>query len=230
MPLLASQLTTVHPSGQEGHYANVAEHGKKGRPREQRIEVVAIGTSTGGPAALHVILSRLPHNLAAGVLIVQHMPSGFTGLLAKRLNEVSPLEVKEAEGGEVIRPGLVLLAPAGQQMLVKMRQGQPRVLLTSESPFPTPFHPSFDALLFTLAPIYGSRCLAVILTGMGQDGVRGLKALKAAGGFVLAQDQATSVVYGMPRAAVEAGVVDRVLPLEEIPWAIVELVGLKEVP
>lgn len=220
----------MYPPGQEGRCTNVAGHGEGERPWERKVEVVAIGTSTGGPAALQVILSRLPRNLAAGVLIVQHMPSGFTSFLARRLNEVSPLEVKEAEGGEIIRPGLVLLAPAGQQMLVELRQGQPCVLLTSESPLPTPFHPSFDALLFTLAPIYGSRCLAVVLTGMGQDGVRGLKALKAAGGFVLAQDQATSVVYGMPRAAVEAGVVDKVLPLEEIPRAIVELVGLKELP
>lgn len=216
MPLPASQFP-MSPSAQEGH------------PRE-RVEVVAIGTSTGGPAALQVILSRLPRDLGAGVLIVQHMPSGFTGMLAKRLNEVSPLEVKEAEGGEVIRPGLVLLAPAGQQMLVERREGQPRIVLTSEPPFPTPFRPSFDVLLFSLTPIYGSRCLAVVLTGMGQDGVRGLKALKEAGGQVIAQDEATSVVYGMPRAAVEAGVVDKVLPLEEIPRAIVELVGLGEIP
>ncbi|BCV20772.1 protein-glutamate methylesterase/protein-glutamine glutaminase [Moorella sp. Hama-1] len=187
--------------------------------------VVAIGTSTGGPAALRQVLAALPGDLPAGVVIAQHMPPGFTGPLARRLNELSPLEVREAKEGDVVRAGLALIAPAGRQMFLERRAGTVQVRLADDAGFATLFKPSADALFLSVARAYGPRSLAVILTGMGNDGLQGLRAIKDHGGLVIAQDEGTSVVYGMPRAAVEAGLADRVLPLEAIAPAIVALVG-----
>ncbi|MGI9862433.1 chemotaxis response regulator protein-glutamate methylesterase [Moorella naiadis] len=186
--------------------------------------IIAIGASTGGPAALRQVLASLPGDLPAGVVIVQHMPPGFTGPLARRLNELSPLEVREAQEGDVVRAGLVLIAPAGRQMLLERRAGAVKVHLADDAGFATLFKPAADALFLSVARAYGSRSLGVILTGMGNDGLRGLRAIKDGGGQVIAQDEATSVVYGMPRAAVEAGLADRVLPLPEIAPAMVTLV------
>lgn len=201
--------------------------GGAGRPAGRRhgIEVVAIGTSTGGPAALRQILTALPGSLPAGIVIVQHMPAGFTGPLARRLDELAALEVREAAAGDVPRPGLALLAPSGRQMLLERRGGILQVNLAAEAGITTLFKPSVDALFLTVAKECGPRSLGVILTGMGNDGLRGLRAIKEQGGTVIAQDEATSVVYGMPRAAVEAGLADLVLPLEEIAPAIVALVN-----
>ncbi|MDN5326571.1 MAG: two-component system, chemotaxis family, protein-glutamate methylesterase/glutaminase [Moorella sp. (in: firmicutes)] len=192
--------------------------------RRPGIEVVAIGTSTGGPAALRQVLTALPGNLPAGIVIVQHMPAGFTGPLARRLDELAALEVREAAAGDILRPGLALLAPAGRQMLLERHGGAVQVHLAAEAGITTLFKPSVDALFLTVAREYGPRSLGVILTGMGNDGLRGLRAIKEQGGTVIAQDEATSVVYGMPRAAVEAGLADLVLPLEDIAPAIVALV------
>lgn len=192
--------------------------------RRPGIEVVAIGTSTGGPAALRQVLTALPGSLPAGIVIVQHMPAGFTGPLARRLDELAALEVREAAAGDILRPGLALLAPAGRQMLLERHGGAVQVHLAAEAGITTLFKPSVDALFLTVAREYGPRSLGVILTGMGNDGLRGLRAIKEQGGTVIAQDEATSVVYGMPRAAVEAGLADLVLPLEDIAPAIVALV------
>ncbi|WP_258360085.1 protein-glutamate methylesterase/protein-glutamine glutaminase [Moorella sulfitireducens] len=189
------------------------------------VEVVAIGTSTGGPAALQQVLTALPADLPAGVVVVQHMPPGFTGPLARRLNELAALEIREAADGDIIRPGMALIAPAGKQMLLERHGGNVQVLLAEEAGIPTLFKPSVDVLFLSVARIYGYRSLGVILTGMGNDGVRGLKAIKEQGGRVLAQDEDTSIVYGMPRAAVEAGLADQILPLPAIAAAIVSLVA-----
>ncbi|MDN5346727.1 MAG: two-component system, chemotaxis family, protein-glutamate methylesterase/glutaminase [Clostridia bacterium] len=193
--------------------------------RPGRVEIVGIGTSTGGPSALQRVLTGLPGNLPAGVVIVQHMPPGFTGPLARRLNELSALEVREAGEGDVVRPGLALIAPAGRQMLLERRAGRVEVRLADEGGVPTPFKPSVDVLFLSVAREYGAGSLGVILTGMGNDGVRGLKAIKGRGGQVLAQDEASSIVYGMPRAAVEAGVVDKIVPLSQMASEIVAAVG-----
>ncbi|KYH32700.1 protein-glutamate methylesterase/protein-glutamine glutaminase [Neomoorella mulderi] len=194
-------------------------------PRQGQIEVVAIGTSTGGPAALQQVLTALPGDLPAGIVIVQHMPPGFTGPLARRLNELAALEIREAVAGDVVRPGLALIAPAGKQMLLERHAGSVQVQLAAEAEVPTLFKPSVDVLMLSVARVYGPRSLGVILTGMGNDGVRGLKAIKERGGQVLAQDEGTCIVYGMPRAAVEAGLADQVLPLPAIAGAIVSLVA-----
>lgn len=193
--------------------------------RPGRLEIVAIGTSTGGPSALSSVIPALPGNLPAGVVVVQHMPPGFTGPLARRLNELAPLEVREATADDVIKPGLVLIAPAGKQMLLKRRADRVQVRLTDEAGISTLFKPSVDVLLLSVAKEYEARSLGVILTGMGNDGVRGLRAIKERGGRVLAQDENSSIVFGMPKAAIEAGVTDKIVTLSQMAAEIVAVVG-----
>jgi two-component system chemotaxis response regulator CheB len=180
-------------------------------PHPRRVEAVAIGTSTGGPTALQAIIPRLPENLRAPILVVQHMPIGFTRSLAERLNARSLVSVHEAEDGEVVIPGKVYIAPAGRHMKVK-RRGTVRVYL-DEEPRSALHRPSVDALMSAVAHAYGPRAMGVVLTGMGSDGVEGLKAIRSAGGVTLAESEESCVIYGMPKAAVEAKVVDRTIPL-----------------
>ncbi|SMB82875.1 two-component system, chemotaxis family, response regulator CheB [Desulfonispora thiosulfatigenes DSM 11270] len=183
---------------------------------KNKIEVVAIGTSTGGPPALQKLLLSLPKNFPVGIVIVQHMPKGFTGPLATRLNKLCEIDIKEAEEGDKIAPGKVLIAPAGYQIDFKRTGKEVIVNLKTVAPIQTRFKPSVDVMLLSLKKVYGGNCLGVILTGMGSDGTIGLTELKKLGATVLAQDEASSVVYGMPKSAVEAGVVDKILPLSQI--------------
>lgn len=180
-------------------------------PHPRRVEAVAIGTSTGGPTALQAIIPRLPENIRAPILVVQHMPIGFTRSLAERLNARSLVSVHEAEDGEVVVPGKVYIAPAGRHMKVR-RRGTVRVYLDDE-PRSALHRPSVDALMSAVAHAYGPRAMGVVLTGMGSDGVEGLKAIRGAGGVTLAESEESCVIYGMPKAAVEAKVVDRTIPL-----------------
>jgi two-component system chemotaxis response regulator CheB len=176
-------------------------------------EVVVIGTSTGGPPALQRIIPRLPAPFGATILVVQHMPVGFTRPLAERLDQRSVLPVREAEDGETLVPGLVLVAPAGRHMKVRRRGGQaPRVWLDDE-PRSALHRPSVDVLMSAVARAYGARVLGIVLTGMGTDGVEGLRAIREAGGRTLAESEETCVIYGMPKAALEAGVAERAVPL-----------------
>ncbi len=180
-------------------------------PHAQRVATVATGTSTGGPTALQAIIPRLPENLAAAILVVQHMPVGFTRSLAERLNARSLVSVHEAEDGEVITAGKVYIAPAGKHMKVR-RRGTERIWLDDE-PRSALHRPSVDALMSSVAHAYGARAMGVVLTGMGSDGVEGLRAIQGAGGVTLAESEETCVIYGMPKAAVEAGVVHKSVPL-----------------
>ena len=182
------------------------------QPTVRRVEAVAIGTSTGGPPALQAIIPRLPEGLDSAILVVQHMPVGFTRSLAERLDARSALRVREAEDGETVTPGQVLIAPAGRHMKVRHRGGAVKVWLDDE-PRSALHRPSADVLMASVARTYGTRALGVILTGMGSDGVEGLRAIRAAGGSTMAEAEETCVIYGMPKAAVEAGVVDRSVPL-----------------
>jgi two-component system, chemotaxis family, protein-glutamate methylesterase/glutaminase len=176
------------------------------------MEAVVIGTSTGGPPALQVIIPSLPADLNLAILIVQHMPLGFTRSLAQRLASKSQLPVREAEDEELVKPRTVLIAPAGKHMRLRRRGSVIRVLLDDE-PRDALHRPSVDVLMTSVAKAYGSRVLGLVLTGMGADGVEGLRAIRAAGGQTVAESEETCVIYGMPKAAVEAGVVDRVVPL-----------------
>jgi len=185
---------------------------------------VAIGTSTGGPVALSRIVPLLPQAFSTPIVIVQHMPPGFTRPLADRLNQSSKIAVAEGEEGMVLRKGQVIIAPAGRQLVLRRAYGSDDVEVQLRADDGHSLHvPSVDVMTASVAEIYGAATLAAILTGMGQDGIIGLRKVKDCGGFVIGQDAATSVVYGMPRAAAQAGLVDRVLPLEEIAPALCEL-------
>jgi two-component system chemotaxis response regulator CheB len=192
-------------------------------PHEPRAEVVVIGTSTGGPPALQAIIPRLPGGLSSAVLVVQHMPLGFTRSLAERLDAKSELRVREAGDGQPVQPGQVLIAPAGLHMKVRKRGGGVKVWL-DEEPRAALHRPSADILMSSVAKAYGSRALGIVLTGMGADGVEGLRSIRQAGGRTLAESEESCVIYGMPKAAVEAGVVDRSVPLGRIADEIVSAV------
>jgi two-component system chemotaxis response regulator CheB len=194
------------------------------RPRTGRrnYECVAVGTSTGGPVALAHVIPRLPLSFPAPILIVQHMPVGFTRPLADRLNAQSKLRVVEASDGMILEAGTALVVPSGRQVRLRRSLGEVELSLVSDDGHSLHV-PSVDVLDEQVADMYGPLAIGVILTGMGQDGLKGLRKLKTRGGYVVGQDEATCVVYGMPRAAALAGLVDRVAPLDEIPQVLSEL-------
>jgi two-component system chemotaxis response regulator CheB len=180
-----------------------------------RTEVVVIGASTGGPPALQQIIPALPAGLDLAILVVQHMPLGFTRSLAERLAARSRLPVLEAAEGEPVRPGRVLIAPAGRHLKVRRRGSVVRAVLDDE-PREALHRPSVDVLMASVAKGYGARAMGLLLTGMGADGVEGMRAIRQAGGVTLAESEETCIIYGMPKAAVEAGVVDRSVPLHRL--------------
>jgi len=188
-----------------------------------RIELVAIGVSTGGPNALAALLPTFPADLAAPVLIVQHMPALFTRLLAERLAGRCKLPVAEAVAGAPVEPGKVWIAPGDFHLSVDRGGGQPR-LRTSQEPPENFCRPAVDVLFRSVADVYGRRALGVVLTGMGQDGLRGCRRLREVGAPIVVQDEATSVVWGMPGYVAGEGLADRVLPLEQVGEEIVRRV------
>ena len=183
-------------------------------------QIVAIGTSTGGPRALQEVLIRLPGDLPCGVVIVQHMPAGFTKSLAERLNTVSDLTVKEAEHNDVVRPGNVYIAPGSYHMVLEMEGGKTVIKLNQDPPIGG-LRPAVDPMMESVAKIYGSQAIGVILTGMGHDGSKGMQAIKRQHGNTIAEDMTTAVVYGMPKSAIEFNVVDRIVPLPEVAGEII---------
>ncbi len=185
------------------------------RPRPFRPSVVAIGVSTGGPNALGEIVPLFPSDFALPVLLVQHMPPAFTALLAERLQSVAKLRVKEAVAGEPVESATIYVAPGGYHMEVAWWDGRP-VIHLHQGPPENSCRPAVDVLFRSIERVYGGAALAVVLTGMGEDGCRGVEALKARGAYVIAQDEATSVVWGMPGAVVRRGLADAVLPLDRI--------------
>lgn len=176
-------------------------------------ECVVIAASTGGPTALQAVVGGLPAGFPAAVLVVQHIPRGFTRSLAERLDARSAVPVREARDGDLVGPGRVLVAPAGVHSRVARRGGQVELTL-DEEPRDALHRPSADVLMASVAEAYGPLAVGVVLTGMGADGTEGLRAIRDRGGLTLAESEETSVIYGMPRAAVEAGVVRRVVPLD----------------
>ncbi len=180
-----------------------------------RMDLLAIGSSTGGPDALTALLPLLPTDLPVPVVITQHMPPVFTRLFAQRLDVKCGLRVKEAEDGDRLAPGLVLVAP-GDRHLVLERSGTAVVARLSSAPAENFCRPAVDVMFRSAAQVYGGRVLGVVLTGMGSDGARGAEVLRTAGGEIVVQDQASSVVWGMPGAVVAAGQAHRVLPLTGI--------------
>lgn len=179
------------------------------------IKIVAIGTSTGGPVALQKLLTALPEDFSAALLLVQHMPSSFTGPFADRLNTMSKITVREAKDGDLIKPGLALLAPGGQQMQVKKSGDRAYVHIFPAAPGQN-YKPCIDITFNSLAETPIGKTLAIILTGMGSDGCQGVLSLKNKGAQVWVQDEETSVVYGMPASVVEAGGADFIYSIDEI--------------
>ena len=177
--------------------------------------IVAIGTSTGGTQALEYVLPRLPRD-CPGIAVVQHMPETFTASFARRLNQLSQIEVKEAVTGDRLSPGLALIAPGGKHLLV-VRSGTQYIAEVKDGPLVSRHRPSVDVLFRSVAVSAGTNATGIIMTGMGDDGARGLKEMKDSGARTVAQDEASCVVFGMPRVAIEMGGVDTVLPLGQIP-------------
>ena len=180
--------------------------------RRKAYRLVAIGTSTGGPVALQRVLTQLPANFPAPIVLIQHMPAAFTKAFAERLNSLCRISVKEAEDGDLLRPGVALLAPGGKQMMIDGR-GQIKILPGDER---LNYKPCVDITFGSAAKAYADKVLAVVLTGMGADGRDGARMLKEAGSQVWAQDEASCVIYGMPMAVVKANLADAVYPLDDI--------------
>ena len=181
-------------------------------------QVVAIGTSTGGTQALEAVLTKLPAT-ALGIVIVQHMPEKFTAMFAERLNGLCQIEVREAKNGDRVVPGRALIAPGGRHMMLK-RSGAQYVVEVADGPLVNRHKPSVDVLFRSVAKFAGANALGVIMTGMGDDGARGLKEMHDAGSKTVAQDEASCVVFGMPKEAIKLGAADQVIPLDRIPAAI----------
>ena len=182
---------------------------------KNKINVVIVGASTGGPKALQDVIPRLPKNFPCGVLIVQHMLPVFTSSFAERMKELSHIEVREAKDGDVIIPGLALVAPGGSHLRVrKWPNGEYHIKLSKEPPM---LHmPSVDVAMESVAQAFSEHALGVIMTGMGQDGKEGIKAIKGVKGKTIAQDEASSVIFGMPKAAIESGCIDKIVALEKM--------------
>jgi len=181
-----------------------------------RIELLAIGTSTGGPNALAVVLPRLPKDLPVPVVIVQHMPPLFTRFLADRLDKQCAIRIREGSPGELLKPGVAWIAPGDFHMTIAKGDSKEYRLRMNQDPPENSCRPAVDVLFRSVARSFGPNVLGVVLTGMGSDGVRGSEDIKAAGGQVLVQDEATSVVWGMPGQVAAAGLADAILPLEEV--------------
>lgn len=190
-----------------------------------QVDVVVIGVSTGGPNALSDILPRLPAALPVPVLVVQHMPAFFTRALARRLDQISALRVDECTERRQVRPGEVLLATGGRHMVLK-RENDVVWACPDDAPPENFCRPAADALFRSAVQVFGPRVLGIVLTGMGQDGEAGSRAIRDHGGQVVVQDRATSVVWGMPAAVEQAGLANRVLPLADIPAEIMARIGV----
>lgn len=179
------------------------------------IDVVSIGASTGGPLALQMLLPKFPKDITFSVVVVQHMPVGFTAPLSSRLNSISEIKVREAEEGDFILPGTALVAPAGVHMEVN-KKGDQLLISLSDVPLDKVHKPSVDVLFSSVARAVGKRAMGVLLTGMGSDGAKGLGEIQEKGGITLAQDEATSSIFGMPRVAIERGFADKVFPIHSM--------------
>lgn len=178
-------------------------------------DLVAIGVSTGGPPAVQKILSALPGNFPACILIAQHMPAAFTGPFAKRLDNICKITVKEAQSGDRLQPGVAYIAPGGQHLMLTMRGAIPELTITPE-PSGALYKPSVNVLIESVAKNAPRKSIGVILTGMGSDGLEGIRQLKGKGGYILAQNEQSCVVYGMPKAIVDAQLADQILDIDHM--------------
>ena len=189
---------------------------KKAQASGKNYKLLAIGTSTGGPIALQKILTQIPANFPVPILLVQHMPATFTNAFANRLNTQCKIQVKEAEDGDVLKPGCAYLAPGGRQMLLDGTENSPKLKIREDNSDRISFKPSVDITFGSAAKVFSGSVLGVILTGMGSDGTEGARMLKGKGSTIWAQDEASCVVYGMPQAVDKAGITSMSVPLNEM--------------
>ncbi|WP_028579178.1 protein-glutamate methylesterase/protein-glutamine glutaminase [Desulfogranum japonicum] len=215
---------TGSPYSQNGKFVKESQPASPVK-RKGKSEIITIGISTGGPNALAKMMPMLPKDIGVPILIVQHMPPVFTKSLANSLNQKCAIQVKEAEDREPIRANTAYIAPGGKQMkLVAAHDGTNRLIKLTNDPPENSCKPSADYLFRSIGDYYVGRTTAVIMTGMGSDGTKGLQVLKQKGAFIIGQDEASCVVYGMPKAPAELGLLDRVVPLEKIADAIIQSV------
>jgi two-component system chemotaxis response regulator CheB len=195
------------------------------RPSGKHYKLIAIGTSTGGPVALQNIITALPANFPVPIILIQHMPAAFTGAFAQRLNTLSKIEVKEAVDGDVLKPGFAYLAPGGKQMLLDGNESGARLRIKEDDSPRITFKPSVDISFGSAAKVFQDKVLAIVLTGMGSDGRDGSRLLKQFGSRIWAQDEASSVVYGMPQAVTAAGLTDLEVSLSDVAQKLLAEVG-----
>lgn len=196
----------------------------EGQPLDRSsVDLVAVGASTGGPAGLQIVLTKLPAEFPSAIAVSQHMPKGFTKPLAERLDRLSKVTVKEAEEGDLIEPAKVLICPGGYHMSFKRRAAKVRVIL-KESTYEDKYIPSIDTMMHSAAELYNDRAMGVILTGMGNDGMQGMLEIKSKGGYTIAESEKTSIVFGMPQEAIKAGAAKKVLPITGIANEIIKVV------
>lgn len=186
--------------------------------------MVVLGISTGGPQALKRLIPQLPEDFPVPLVMVMHMPVGYTEMYAAKLNELSQLEVREAAQGDEVKPGLVFLAPAGRHLTLKRDTDGKVVVHLDAKPFDSLHRPSVDVMFKSAAEVYGNRVLGVVMTGMGSDGKQGAAWIKSQGGLVFTEAESSCVVYGMPSVIVEAGLSDKSVALEDMARAIMEVV------
>jgi two-component system chemotaxis response regulator CheB len=220
-----SAITTPDPSSAITQLARVAP--RKANSSSQTPTIIAIGTSTGGPKALQYVLSALPADLAVPIVIVQHMPVGFTRPFAQRLNDLCAIEVHEAANAEIIENGHAYIAPAGKHLTIQRRNAREVMVRLSPLPRNVPHTPSVDIMMNSVAAVFRGEAMGVILTGMGADGAQGMRAIYREGGRTLGQDKASCVVYGMPRSCEELGVLGEVAALKDIPARILSALRTK---
>lgn len=213
--------------GSRASESSLFGEGKPKLPHGNRVDkIVAIGTSTGGPRALQSVIPRLPGNINASFVVVQHMPPGFTKSLAERMNSLSELSVKEAEHGDVMKPGWVYIAPGDYHLRIK-KSGADYIIQLLQDDLVTGHRPSVDAMMYSIADQKITNIVGVIMTGMGADGARGLERVKKElKGTIIAQDEDSCVVFGMPKSTIQLGVVDKVVTLNDIANEIVRAVGV----
>jgi two-component system chemotaxis response regulator CheB len=225
LPEMADELVAKIKAAARTNVLALSRSSQTGAPVKKKLSaagqgkgqgrLVAIGASSGGPHALRQLLPRIPADLDAGIVIVQHMPESFTAMLAKWLNEICELEVKEAESGDLALPGKALIAPGSMHMKVRRTPAGCEVVL-ERGALVNGHKPSVDVLFRSVATEFGALATGIILTGMGSDGAQGLGEIKSAGGHTLAQDKESCAVYGMPRVAVEKGYANQIVPLAEM--------------
>jgi two-component system, chemotaxis family, protein-glutamate methylesterase/glutaminase len=202
--------------------AKPAPHPVSVAPLIEQVDVVVLGISTGGPQALRQLLPELPGNFPVPLVMVLHMPIGYTAPFAEKLDELCRLDVAEAQEGQVLRPGLALLAPAGRHLTLRRERDGSVVTRLSLHPIDRHHRPSVDVLFQSAAEVHGSRVLGIVMTGMGDDGKQGAAWIKAQGGTILTEAESSCIIYGMPRSVVEAGLSDRAAPLGSMAQTILQ--------